>query len=64
MGYVLPYTPVQLIQYQNRVNFERWPGVSNVEPAGKIRSEGKSAESSREEISKLLGKGRTVDEKA
>jgi hypothetical protein len=30
MGYVAPYIPIQTIQYKNRVNFERWPAVSEV----------------------------------
>lgn len=64
MGYILPYTPVQLIQYQNRVNFQRWPAVSNVERATRLDAEGESEDSSREQFIKMLGKGRSVDEKA
>lgn len=60
MGYILPYTPTESVQYHNRINFERWRSVYPVERSARSRPMDKQEESA---AVKILGKGKHVDQR-
>lgn len=60
MGYILPYKPVEMIDYHNRINFDRWRAVRPIERTPKSRL----AHGSGQSAADLIGKGQNIDEQA
>lgn len=61
MGYILPYTPTESIQYRNRINFDRWRSVYPVER--KVRPRPLDRKDTAAAAAAILGRGKHVDQR-